>query len=460
MATPSFDLNDLKRRMQGAVAVAASTTSAACAPGAPSPSLLEPIQVDAYGADACRMNQVATVSVPEPRLLSVQVWDRGMVGAVEKAIRESDLGLNPQTEGQVIRLRIPELNEQRRKEMVKVAHKYAEEARVAVRHVRRDGMDLLKKLEKDGDHQRGRREAPVRPRSRRRPTQTIAEIDDAAGREGKGNHAGLRSRPLDGARRHGRPNPRLSSPADGSDAGRRAGSRPGAMSPSSWTATAAGPRARGLPRLEGHRRGVEAVRRAVRAADRARHRATSRIYSFSSENWRRPADEVADLMGLLKRFIRNDLAELHAQQRPRARHRRARRARRRHPRRCSTRPRTLTRAQHRPDARRRLQLRRPAGDRRAPCARSPRQVAGRRARAGRRSTPSALDGRARHARHPRSRPRHPHLAASSGCRTSCSGRRPTPSSSSCPTSGPISTTRAFRGGARRVSAAATAASAA
>jgi ribosome recycling factor len=96
------------------------------------------------------INQVATVSVPEPRLLSVQVWDRGMVGSVEKAIRDSDLGLNPQTEGQVIRLRIPEMNEQRRKEMVKVAHKYAEESRIAIRHVRRDGLDLLKKLEKDG----------------------------------------------------------------------------------------------------------------------------------------------------------------------------------------------------------------------------------------------------------------------------------------------------------------------
>jgi ribosome recycling factor len=95
------------------------------------------------------ITQVATVSVPEPRLLSVQVWDRSMVSAVEKAIRESDLGLNPQTEGQVIRLRIPEMNEQRRKEMVKVSHKYAEEARIAIRHVRRDGLDLLKKLEKD-----------------------------------------------------------------------------------------------------------------------------------------------------------------------------------------------------------------------------------------------------------------------------------------------------------------------
>ncbi len=96
------------------------------------------------------LNQVATVSVPEPRLLSVQVWDRSMVGAVEKAIRESNLGLNPQTEGQVLRIRIPELTQDRRKEMVKVAHKYAESARVAVRHVRRDGMDIIKAVEKAG----------------------------------------------------------------------------------------------------------------------------------------------------------------------------------------------------------------------------------------------------------------------------------------------------------------------
>jgi ribosome recycling factor len=116
--------------------------------GRASPNLLDPIQIDAYGS-MMPITQVATINVPEPRLLSVQVWDRGMVAAVEKAIRESDLGLNPQTEGQVIRLRIPEMTEQRRKEMVKVAHKYAEEARIAVRHVRRDGLDLLKKLEKD-----------------------------------------------------------------------------------------------------------------------------------------------------------------------------------------------------------------------------------------------------------------------------------------------------------------------
>jgi ribosome recycling factor len=144
---PSFDINDVKRRMQGAVA-AFKNDLASLRTGRASSSLLDPIQIESYGA-LMPINQVATVSVPEARLLSVQVWDRGMVSAVEKAIRESDLGLNPQTEGQTIRLRIPEMNEQRRKEMVKVAGKYAEEARVAARHVRRDCMDLLKKLEKD-----------------------------------------------------------------------------------------------------------------------------------------------------------------------------------------------------------------------------------------------------------------------------------------------------------------------
>jgi ribosome recycling factor len=144
----TFDLADIKRRMQGAVQ-AFRHDLGSLRTGRASANILDPITVDAYGA-AMPLNQVATVSVPESRLISVQVWDRGMVGAVEKAIRESDLGLNPTTEGQVLRIRIPELNEQRRKEMVKVAHKYAEEARVAVRHVRRDGLDALKKLEKDG----------------------------------------------------------------------------------------------------------------------------------------------------------------------------------------------------------------------------------------------------------------------------------------------------------------------
>ena len=149
MATTSFDLDDIKRRMQGAVASLRHDLGS-LRTGRASPSLLDPIQVDAYGA-MMPMSQVATVSVPEPRLLSVAVWDRALVSAVEKAIRESHLELNPQTEGQTIRLRIPEMNEERRKKLVKTAHEYTEKARVAARHVRRDGLDILKKLEKDGD---------------------------------------------------------------------------------------------------------------------------------------------------------------------------------------------------------------------------------------------------------------------------------------------------------------------
>ncbi|MCZ8259180.1 MAG: ribosome recycling factor [Beijerinckiaceae bacterium] len=143
-----FDLQDVKRRMTGSVQ-ALKNDLASLRTGRASSNILDPVEVEAYGA-RMPLSQVATVSVPEPRLLSVAVWDRGMVQAVEKAIRESSLGLSPQTEGQTIRLRIPELNEQRRKEMVKVAHKYTENARIAARHVRRDALDVLKKLEKDG----------------------------------------------------------------------------------------------------------------------------------------------------------------------------------------------------------------------------------------------------------------------------------------------------------------------
>ncbi|MFG1298079.1 MULTISPECIES: ribosome recycling factor [Xanthobacter] len=149
MTTASFDLADIKRRMQGAIGVLKDELGG-LRTGRASASLLEPITVEAYGS-RMPLVQVATVSVPEARLLQVQVWDRGMVGAVEKAILNSNLGLNPATEGQTLRLRIPELNQERRQELVKVAHKYAEAARVSVRHVRRDGMDQLKKLEKDGE---------------------------------------------------------------------------------------------------------------------------------------------------------------------------------------------------------------------------------------------------------------------------------------------------------------------
>jgi ribosome recycling factor len=133
--------------MQGAIATLKHELSG-LRTGRASPALLDPVQVEAYGTHM-PLNQLATVSVPEPRLLSVQVWDKSMVTPVTKAIQASNLGLNPSTDGQVIRLRIPELNEERRRELVKVAHKYAEAAKIAVRHVRRDGLEVLKKMEKD-----------------------------------------------------------------------------------------------------------------------------------------------------------------------------------------------------------------------------------------------------------------------------------------------------------------------
>lgn len=149
MATTAFDLAELKRRMAGAVGVL-KQEFAGLRTGRASPGLLDPVQVEVYGS-TMPLNQLATISAPEPRMISVQVWDRSVVGAVEKAIRTSNLGLNPITEGQSLRIPIPELNEERRKELVKVAHKYAEQARVAVRHVRRDGIDLRKKLGTDGE---------------------------------------------------------------------------------------------------------------------------------------------------------------------------------------------------------------------------------------------------------------------------------------------------------------------
>jgi ribosome recycling factor len=147
MAAQTHNLDELKRRMQGALQVLKQELGG-LRTGRASAGLVEHIQVDAYGTHM-PLNQVATISVPEPRLLSVQVWDRSMVHAVEKAISASNLGLTPSTEGATIRLRIPELNQERRKELVKVAHKYAETARVAVRHVRRDGLEVLKKMEQD-----------------------------------------------------------------------------------------------------------------------------------------------------------------------------------------------------------------------------------------------------------------------------------------------------------------------
>ena len=172
---PTFSLDEMKTRMQKSIASLRDELTG-LRTGRASASLLEPVTVEAYGT-RMPLNQVATVSVPESRMLSVQVWDRSMTNAVEKAIRDSGLGLNPIGEGTVIRVPLPELNEERRRELTKVAHNYAEQARIAVRHVRRDGMEVLKKLEKDGDigQDDGRLQADLVQKA---TDDAVAEIDN------------------------------------------------------------------------------------------------------------------------------------------------------------------------------------------------------------------------------------------------------------------------------------------
>jgi ribosome recycling factor len=143
----TFNKDEVNRRMNGAV-TALKAELAGLRTGRASPALLDPVKVEAYGSPM-PIEQVGTVSTPEPRLLTVQVWDKGLVKATDKAIRDAGLGLNPQIDGQLLRIPIPELNEERRRDLVKLAHKYAEQGRVAVRNIRRDGMEALKKAEKD-----------------------------------------------------------------------------------------------------------------------------------------------------------------------------------------------------------------------------------------------------------------------------------------------------------------------
>ena len=149
MSTGDVDLKDLEKRMEGALA-ALKTEFSGLRTGRASANLVEPIDVDAYGSKM-PMNQVGTVTVPEPRMIAVQVWDKGLVGAVEKAIRESGLGVNPVVDGTNVRIPLPPLTEERRVELTKIASKYAEQARVAVRNVRREGMESIKKADGVGE---------------------------------------------------------------------------------------------------------------------------------------------------------------------------------------------------------------------------------------------------------------------------------------------------------------------
>ena len=169
-----IDIDDLERRMKGAME-SLRHEFASLRTGRASASMVEPVQVEAYG-QMTPINQLGTVNVPEPRMVTVNIWDKSMVNAVDRAIRESNLGLNPIVDGQNLRIPLPELNEERRKSLVKVAHDYAEKSKVAIRHVRRDGMDGLKKAEKDGDigqdESRGQSE-----KVQKMTDDTISEID-------------------------------------------------------------------------------------------------------------------------------------------------------------------------------------------------------------------------------------------------------------------------------------------
>lgn len=166
-----MDIADLKRRMQGAVA-AFKTELSGLRTGRASTSLLEPIHVDAYGS-SMPLNQVGSVSVPEPRMLAVSVWDKALVSSVDRAIREANLGLNPIVDGTTLRIPIPDLTAERRNELAKIAHKYAEQARVAVRHVRRDGIDLVKKSDGGEDEHR-----QLSDQIQKITDEIIAEIDE------------------------------------------------------------------------------------------------------------------------------------------------------------------------------------------------------------------------------------------------------------------------------------------
>ncbi|WP_321391490.1 ribosome recycling factor [Emcibacter sp.] len=170
-----FNIDDLKRRMNGAIDNL-KTEFSGLRTGRASVNLLDPIVVDAYGS-TLPLNQVGTVATPESRMISVQVWDKTLVGATEKAIRNAGLGLNPIVDGQNLRIPIPELNEERRQELSKVAGKYAEQAKIAVRNVRRDGMDSIKKLEKDGEISQDEQKS-FGERIQKLTDSKVAEIDE------------------------------------------------------------------------------------------------------------------------------------------------------------------------------------------------------------------------------------------------------------------------------------------
>ncbi len=285
-----FDIKDIERRMEGALA-SLKTEFTGLRTGRASVHLLDTVQVSAYGS-MMPLNQVASVSAPEARMLAVNVWDKSQVGAVDRAIREAPLGLNPIMDGQTLRIPIPALSEERRKELAKLAGKFSENARIAVRNVRRDGMELLKRLEKAGDINEDRQKV-LSTDVQKATDKFVAQIDEALKPQRRRDHAGV-SEPSPILDRTAvadiRPPPRhLAIIMDGN--GR-------------WA------KARGLPRAMGHREGVEALRRTVEAAVQLGISHLT-VFSFSTENWSRPQSEIDALFDLLRMFVKRDLAQLH-----------------------------------------------------------------------------------------------------------------------------------------------------
>ena len=368
-AAPTFSIDEMKTRMQKSVASLRDELTG-LRTGRASASLLEPVMVEAYGT-RMPLNQIATVTVPEARLLSVQVWDRSMAPAVDKAIRNSGLGLNPSTEGATIRVPLPELNEERRRELTKVAHNYAEQARVAIRHIRRDGMELLKKLEKDGQMSQddGRAEIRSRPEGNRclyrRSRYRCWPL-----RNRKSCRFSLRT--TTSARRAAFMS---SEPAIQP----RAAAAPALRIPAHIGVIMDGngrwARARGKPRTEGHVAGVKALRQLVESCIN-QGVAYLTVFSFSSENWTRPKDEISFIFGLLRRFVASDLEQLHGNN-VRVRIIGSREGLDDEPSPADRRGRDDDRNEHRPQAAGRLQLRRQGRnrpgrppDRRASCSRT------------------------------------------------------------------------------------------
>ena len=299
-------LDDAKRRMDKSVEATAHEFNTVRT-GRASAALLDRIEVDYYGQET-PLNQLATINVPEPRMLTIQPYDPSSIKSIERAIQESELGLTPSNDGKLIRLPIPQLTEERRKELVKVVRHLAEEGRVAVRNVRRDCMHHLKELVRDGDvgDDEERRAEDRRAEAHRRARGQDRRAPQA---QGRGDHGGLRP---PGARdSEAREPAHQTADAPGPQARRGSGSSRTSRvrSRSSWTATAAGPGGAACPSPPGHRAGTRALRRTVEAAIDLGVESLC-VYAFSTENWSRPPDEVDALMEIFVETIERELPDL------------------------------------------------------------------------------------------------------------------------------------------------------